>query len=124
MVDATIDRLALGDAERIAPLDVEARADPGRIDDEFGRLVRLVRVNERLTAELDETRARARRAWAYLATPGADPALAMAELQRLRPKRSAILAHLRANRLEAHALLKADTPGADDAAAGDECTLN
>ena len=125
MVDTTIDRHAQGAADSIGRLDAEARADLDRIDDgEFGRLVRLVRDNERLTAELEATRSRAHRAWSYLAMPGANPALALAELERLRHKRSAILAHLRANRVAARALLGAGAPGGFDAIGIDECNLN
>ncbi|RUL87251.1 hypothetical protein TsocGM_13590 [Tautonia sociabilis] len=81
--------------------------------DEFGRLVRLVRENERLHAELEAVRVRTNRAWAYLSEPGCNAALAMAQLDRLRLRRSALLAHLRANRIEARELL-GGRPTADE----------
>jgi hypothetical protein len=91
-------------------LDVEVR--PGQAPrDDFGRLVRLVRENERLLSELDRVRGQSQRAWAYLGEPGSNPALAMAQLERLRMRRSAVLAHLRANRVEARALLGGLPPG-------------
>lgn len=93
-------------------LDVEGRAGQAN-GDEFGRLVRLVRENERLLSELDRVRSQSRRAWAYLGEPGCNAALAMAQLERLRMRRSAVLAHLRANRVEARALLGRPPAGVD-----------
>ena len=88
-------------------------------DEPFAALVRLVRDNERLAAELETTRSRTRRAWAYLAEPGCNVALAMAQLERLRARRSAILTHLRANRVEARAVLGPTVRLADLAAEPD-----
>ncbi|QDV38346.1 hypothetical protein [Tautonia plasticadhaerens] len=93
-------------------LDGEGRAGQST-GDEFGRLVRLVRENERLLAELDRVRGQCRRAWAYLGEPGCNAALAMAQLERARLRRSAVLAHLRANRVEARALLGRPPAGVD-----------
>jgi hypothetical protein len=84
---------------------------PADAPDEFGRVVRLVRDNERLFAELESVRSRARRAWAHLAQPGGNAGLALVQLDRLRAKRSALLAHLRANRAAARACRRmADAP--------------
>ena len=105
-----------GEASWIGGLEVEASGCEAttttRTEDVFGRLVRLVRDNERLQAELDATRARVRDAFDYLAAPNANPALALALLERLRLRRSALLAHLRANRVEARELLGHQAAGA------------
>lgn len=94
-------------------LDVEVQ--PGRpVLDDFGRLVRLVRDNERLFSELEAVRSQARRAWSYFTEPGCNSALAIAQLDRLRMKRSALLAHLRANRVEARSLLGSTPPSDED----------
>ena len=107
------------DPQWIGALDVETTADRERPND-FERLVRLVRDNERLRADLEATRARARRAWAYLTEPASNPALALAQLEHLRQKRSAILAQLRANLIEARELLGGEAPGAGPAWSGEE----
>lgn len=93
-----------GEVGRLFGLDVEARPDHAPVTD-FRRLVRLVHDNERLLAELETVRTKIRQAWVYLSEPGSNPALAMTHLERLRMKRSALLAHLRSNRVEARILL-------------------
>lgn len=118
MAHQAIDAIAGGwsacDASWIGGLEVEASGCEAttKTEDAFGRLVRLVRDNERLQAELDATRAKVRDAFDYLAAPNANPALALALLERLRLRRSALLAHLRANRVEARELLGHHAPGA------------
>ncbi|MEW4570953.1 hypothetical protein AB1L88_24050 [Tautonia sp. JC769] len=108
MVSSLFESLAgnatAGDAEHVIGLDVEVRSDRAPVTD-FRRLVRLVHENERLLAELETVRTKIRQAWAYVSEPGSNPALGMAHLERLRMKRSALLAHLRSNRIEARILL-------------------
>lgn len=93
-------------------LEVESPSRHAPLID-FRRLVRLVQENERLLAELDSVRAKVRVAWSYASEPGSNASLAMAHLERLRLKRSALLTHLRANRIEARELLGRPTPGDD-----------
>lgn len=103
--------LALADdSDRIDGLDVERHAESAPSHD-FRTLVRLVNDNERLFAELESIQMKIRAAWAYLAEPGHNPGLALTHLDRLRMKRSAVLSHLRANRIEARALLGRPLPG-------------
>jgi hypothetical protein len=108
MVSSTTESLAgnaiADEAEQLIGLDVEVRSDRAPVTD-FRRLVRLVHDNERLLAELETVRTKIRQAWVYLSEPGSNPALAMTHLERLRMKRSALLAHLRSNRIEARILL-------------------
>ena len=93
-----------GGAEHVIGLDVEVRSDRAPLTD-FRRLVRLVHDNERLLAELETVRTKIRQAWVYLSEPGSNPSLGLTHLERLRMRRSALLAHLRSNRIEARILL-------------------
>jgi hypothetical protein len=72
----------------------------------FERLVRLLQSNERLFAEQTALLARIRAARAYLAQPDRNLKLGQVHLEHLRAKYSGVLAHLRANRLEANSLLE------------------
>lgn len=83
----------------------EAGAGVAPPADDFARLVGLVKSNERLFAEQRANRARLEQVRGYLARPDANVALGRALLERLRARRSAVLALLRANRAEARALL-------------------
>ena len=86
---------------------------PGRIvtattprpEDDFGRLIRIVESNERLFDGLRALTRRLEDARAYLAEPGCHRHLGQANLAYLKVKYSGVLALLRANRLEAQALL-------------------
>ena len=73
--------------------------------DLFGRIVAIMKQNERLIADLDGTREQAAEAFQYLEKPGANRGLARAQIGRLRSKRSGLLAMLRANRIEALSIL-------------------
>src|SRR4051812_41296837 len=75
------------------------------VPDAFGLVVALYQSNARLFAELDAVRRETARARAYRAMPGSNRVLADARLLRLRSRRSAALAHLRANRIQARSLL-------------------
>ncbi len=86
-----------------------------RPDNDFGRMVRLVQSNEQLFAALQANRVGVAEVRAYLARPDANAVLGRARLERLKAKHSAVLARLRANRIEARQLLagcEADDPGA------------
>ena len=72
--------------------------------DHFGRIVALMKSNERLLKALAATRSQAAEAFAYLESPGGNRALGEARLDQLRAKRSGLLSLLRSNRLEAHAI--------------------
>ena len=76
-------------------------------DDAFARLARLVNSNDRLTADLKWIRQQIERVSTYAESPTANTSLARACLDRLRDRRSRILALLRANRLEAQEFLSA-----------------
>ncbi len=69
------------------------------------RLIQIMRSNERLMADLAASRERIDRARAYLDAPGSNARFGSAHLDRCRGKHSAILAGLRANRIEALDLL-------------------
>ncbi|CAN5602598.1 hypothetical protein BH23PLA1_BH23PLA1_14290 [soil metagenome] len=105
---------AEGDSDAIGsrPFDAEGGRSPkanfGTSTDHgnaFGRAVRLVQDNERLFAALHATTIQLRRARIYLADPTSNPTLAKLHLDRIRTRRSGILAQLRANRIEAQDLL-------------------
>jgi hypothetical protein len=72
--------------------------------DHLDLLVRTLRNHEQILTNLRALREQAARARCYLAQPGGNTALARAYLERLLAKRSALLALLRANRLEARRL--------------------
>lgn len=82
-----------------------APADPiaGKVHetDAFGRIVRLLKDNERLSADLKAIHSQIGQARAYLAAPDCHLPLALATLTRLKSKHSGLLALLRANRIEA-----------------------
>lgn len=82
------------------------RAKAAGQPDAFGRLVGLLRDNERLVGELRILGDRMLRARAYRAEPGCNVALADAHINRLRAKHSGVLALLRANRIEAQGLAR------------------
>ena len=112
MIDALTGNATAGDVGQLIGLDVEVRSTNAPVTD-FRRLVRLVHDNERLLAELETVRTKIRQAWVYLSEPGSNPVLAMTHLERLRMKRSALLAHLRSNRIEARTLIGKALPGDD-----------
>ena len=71
----------------------------------FERLVGIMRENERLLLDLKAMTQKCQAARAYLAAPDCNVTLALANLNRLREKRSGLLAVLRANRLAGEDLL-------------------
>lgn len=77
----------------------------GEPDDTLARLVRLVASNDRLLNELKRLDARLAEADDYLAKPDANFALGCAYRDRVRTRRSRVLALLRANRVEAREFL-------------------
>ncbi|WP_169973542.1 hypothetical protein [Tautonia rosea] len=109
ITDALTGNATAGEVERLIGLDVEVRSDHAPVTD-FRRLVRLVHDNERLLSELETVRTKIQQAWMYLSEPGSNPTLAMTHLERLRMKRSALLAHLRSNRIEARLLVGKAVP--------------
>ena len=95
--------IGVGDGGR-GGLDTTQRAMAGgwgRGEDAFGRIVRLMKDNERLFADLGAIVARIEQARAYLAVPDCHLPLGLANLSRLKVKHSGLLALLRANRIEA-----------------------
>jgi hypothetical protein len=74
-------------------------------DDAFARLASLVASNDRHLAEMRVLNARLAEAIAYLETAPPDPTLGRAYLDRVRSRRSAVLALLRANRIAAREFL-------------------
>lgn len=111
-IDAFTGNATAGEAGHLIGLDVEVRSEHAPMTD-FRRLVRLVHDNERLLSELETVRTKIRQAWVYLSEPGSNPALAMTHLERLRMKRSALLTHLRSNRIEARTLVGKALPDDD-----------
>ena len=81
--------------------------------DLFGRFVTVYQSNEFLFAELESVKQKLARTNAYLETPGSNPVLARAQLRQLKARRSAVLTVLRANRLQARALLARTATPAD-----------
>jgi hypothetical protein len=79
--------------------------DPAGVPGAFGTMIALYQSNARLFGELDSVRRDLSRTLTYREMPGANPVLADARLSRLRARRSAVLTHLRANRIQARALL-------------------
>jgi hypothetical protein len=71
----------------------------------LGRLIQIVRVNEHLLRELGGLNRRLDRAHLYLARPDSNPRFALSCIDHIRQKRSALLAHLRANRIESDQIL-------------------
>ena len=71
----------------------------------FANLVSLYKSNKILLAELTSLLKKSASARAYLDSTGCNPVLGGAQLVRLRVRRSAVLALLRANRIRARALL-------------------
>ncbi len=69
------------------------------------RLAQLVIANDRLIDELTRSRARIVAALTYLDEPGCHARFGSAHLERCRDRHAAILAELRANRIEALQLL-------------------
>lgn len=82
------------------------RRDLALPPDAFAEVVGLYQSNEYLLSELTASKAAFRRALTYLRTPGGNPVLAQAQIDRIRARRSAILTLLRANRLQARSLLE------------------
>ena len=70
------------------------------------RLAGFVSAHDALSVELAGARGRLNRAAVYLANPACNPALALANLERLRAKHSEVLTRLRANRLAARSFMK------------------
>lgn len=94
-------------SEDVAPThtgQAMAAGDGGRRD-LFGRFVSVYQSNEFLFAELESVKQKIARTNAYLETPASNPILARAQLRQLKARRSAVLTVLRANRLQARALL-------------------
>jgi hypothetical protein len=89
--------------------DVESRplALPagGHVADEFGRLIQLVRSNERLFVVLRDLAGRLHGVRSYLTRADCNVRLGKAYYQYWRARHSGVLAFLRANRLEARRLL-------------------
>ena len=81
---------------------VENQDEP---DQMLARLASLVRSNDRHLAEIQALNAGLHQAHAYLATPLANIRLGRAYLERIRMRRSRVLAVLRANRLAAREFL-------------------
>ncbi len=73
-------------------------------------MARLIASNDRLMAEAQSIRRRIEEARAYLSQPGCHARLGAAYLDRLQLRRSAAMALLRANRIEARALLASLNP--------------
>lgn len=76
----------------------------------FAILVDLYKSNEILLSELRSVNAKYVGAQAYLAQVGSNPHLGHAQVLRLRTRRSAVLTLLRANRVQARAILAHNTP--------------
>ncbi len=94
-----------------APSRSEADRDlPVDAEDDLAKLVRLISSNDRLFAEMASLRARIDEAKSYLSGPGCRARLGAAYLDRLELRRSAALACLRANRIEARSLLASLNP--------------
>lgn len=72
---------------------------------EFGRMVLLVRSNDRLFDELRSNQARIAEAMAYLGRSDSNQALGWIRLERLRERHLAILERLRFNRIKGRQLL-------------------
>ncbi len=98
------------------PIGLVVRGDRRTIErrgtNPLERLCQLTRSNDGLMADLAASRDRIDRAREYLDSPGANARFGSAHLERCRGKHSAILAGLRANRIEALALLAAAGPPA------------
>ncbi len=75
----------------------------------FAIIVALYKSNEILLAELRSVNAKSAGAEAYLAQVGSNPHLGRAQILRLRIRRSAVLTLLRANRVQARAILASKT---------------
>ena len=71
----------------------------------FERLVGIMQENERLLLDLKAMTEKCQTARAYLASPDCNVSLALANLNRLRAKRSGLLMVLRANRIAGEELL-------------------
>ena len=71
----------------------------------LGRLIGLMKENERLFAEQRLTRERMIEARLYQISPQNNPVFATAVIERLRQRHSGLIAVLRSNRIEARALL-------------------
>ena len=99
----------MGEPRGLARLVVPADEDGG---DEFGRLVWLLKSNDRLFAALRVSTERLRSVRAYLAEAGCNVFLGKASYAYWRTRRSSVLTLLRANRIEARRLLGRLDPGA------------
>ncbi len=87
-----------------APADPTPGPD-GEPETDLARLARLIRSNDRYLGELRGLRARLALAREFLADPASPAHLARAYHDRVRARQSRVLALLRANRIEALALL-------------------
>jgi len=91
-------------SESFARMGSGEREEP-ESENEFAKLARLVRSNDRLLKELRALRPRMVSARAYLTELGCHVELGQMYLQRLQDRRSRALSGLRANRIEARELL-------------------
>ncbi len=87
--------------------------NPPALANPLERLAQLIRSNDRLLDDLATSRQRIVAALTYLDKPGCNARFASAHLDRCRNRHAAILAQLRANRIEALDLLGAE-PGSTD----------
>jgi hypothetical protein len=86
-----------------APPTLAAGGETGR--DLLDQYVSVYQSNGFLSAELKSVTQKLSRARTYLESPGSNPILAHVHLQQLKAHHSAVLTLLRANRLQARALL-------------------
>jgi len=86
-----------------APVSSPTSRTPAR--DPLDRLARLHREGDALRAELRRTLARLAEARAYLASDGSNTILGRAQVQRLRDRKSHLLARLGSHRIRVHEAL-------------------
>lgn len=89
------------------------RAEAAEGGDLLNQLVSVYQSNEYLFSELKSVKKRLTQAQTYLKSPNPNTALALAHLNQLKARHSAVLTMLRANRLQARALLSDTAAEAD-----------
>ncbi len=102
-----------GTIETIPLTGAAAQAGVDQGSDLFGQFVSVYQSNAFLFSELKSVKQKLASARSYLESPGRNLLLAQAQIDRLKARHSAVLTLLRANRLQARALIAGSEPAVE-----------